>query len=103
MITSLRTTLAAAAIAMIGIAGAGTASAKPLNPNLGPNKLVLKLCHPHFESSTHYVGIRKIGFRFYRVYRVSTIFVSRLCTKRIVRVHYRYVPLPIFLRKAPNA
>jgi hypothetical protein len=96
MMKSLRASLAAAAIALIGIAGAGTASAKPLIP-IGPNKLVLKLCYPHYETKVQFVGIRKIGHRFFRVYRVMTIWVDRLCRRHVVSVRYRLVPLFIRL------
>lgn len=95
---SLRASLAAVAIAVVGLS-AGAAAAKPSIP-LGPNKLILKLCKPHYETHSQYVGIRKIGFRFYRVYRITTVYVHVNCAKRIVRVHYRYVPLPFFFKKA---
>lgn len=96
---SLRLSLAALALAVIGISAAG-ASASPVNIPLGPNKLILKLCKPHYETHTQYLGIRKIGFRFYRVYRVVVTYTDLRCRKHIVRVHYRYVPLPLFFRKA---
>jgi hypothetical protein len=96
---ALRASLAAVTIAIAGLA-AGTASAKPVNLPLGPNKLVLKLCKPHLESHSRYLGIRKIGFRYYRVYRVTVVHVHANCTRHIVRVHYRYVPLPFFFKKA---
>src|SRR5262245_11576357 len=95
---SLRASLAALAIAVVGLS-AGPASAKP-SIQLGPNKLILKLCKPHFESHTQYLGIKKIGFRYYRVYRVTVVHVNANCTKHIVRVYYRYVPLPLFFKKA---
>ena len=94
---SLRLSLAALAMAVAGISASG-ASAAPIN--VGPNKLILKLCKPHFESHSQYLGIRKIGFRFYRVYRVVVTYTDIRCHKRIVRVHYRYVPLPFFFKKA---
>ncbi len=95
---SLRASLAAIAVAAASLS-AGTASAKPANVQIGPNKLILKLCRPHFETNSQYVGIRKIGFRFYRVYRVTTVHVHVNCFKHVVRVSYRYVPLPIFYKK----
>jgi hypothetical protein len=95
---SLRASLAAVAIAVVGLS-AGTASAKRSIP-LGPNKLVLKLCKPHYETHSQYLGIKKIGFRYYRVYRITVVHVHLNCTKHIVRVHYRYVPLPFFFKKA---
>ena len=95
---SLRASLAAIAIAVVGLS-AGAAAAKPSIP-LGPNKLILKLCKPHYESNSQYLGIKKIGFRYYRVYRVTVVSVDALCRKHIVRVHYRYVPLPFFFKKA---
>ena len=95
---SLRASLAALTIAAAGLS-AGAASAKPVNVPLGPNKLVLKLCKPHFESNAQYIGIKKIGFRYYRVYRVTVVHVHVNCFKHIVRVHYRYVPLPYFFKK----
>lgn len=97
---SLRLSLAALAMAVVGISAAG-AEAKPIN--LVPNKLVLKLCSPGFQTTTQYLGIRKIGFRFYRVYRVTTVHVHPNCFKHVVRVHYRYVPLPFFFKKAAPA
>jgi hypothetical protein len=97
---SLRASLAALAIAVVGLS-AGAASAKPVNIPLGPNKLILKLCKPHYESHSQYLGIKKIGFKFYRVYRVTVVHVNALCKKTLVRVHYRYVPLPWFFHKKP--
>ncbi len=97
---SLRASLAALAIAVVGLAG-GAASAKPLNVPLVPNKLILKLCKPHYETHTQYLGIVKIGFKYYRKYRITVVYVNAFCKKHIVRVHYRYVPLPWFFRKAP--
>jgi len=99
--SSLRALLAATAIAVVGLAAAG-ASAKPAIP-LGPNKLVLKLCFPHYETKTQYLGIKKIGFKFYRVYRITKIHVHANCFKHVVSVHYKYVPLPWFFRKAAPA
>ena len=96
---SLRLSLAALALAVIGISAAG-ASASPVNVPLGPNKLILKLCKPHYETNSQYLGIRKIGFRFYRVYRVTVVYVDLKCHKHLIRVHYRYVPLPFFFKKA---
>jgi len=98
---SLRASLAALAIAVVGLS-ADAAAAKPSIP-LGPNKLILKLCKPHYESNSQYLGIRKIGFRYYRVYRVTVVRVDALCHKHLVRVHYRYVPLPWFFKKAAPA
>ena len=98
---SLRASLAALAIAVVGLS-AGAAAAKPSIP-LGPNKLILKLCKPHYESHSQYLGIKKIGFKYYRVYRVTVVYVNALCRKHIVRVHYRYVPLPWFFKKAAPA
>lgn len=98
---SLRASLAALAIAVVGLS-AGAAAAKPSIP-LGPNKLILKLCKPHYESHSQYLGIKKIGFRYYRVYRVTVVRVDALCHKHLVRVHYRYVPLPWFFKKAAPA
>lgn len=95
---SLRASLAAIAIAVVGLS-AGAAAAKPGLP-LGPNKLILKLCKPHFESHSRYLGIRKIGFRYYRVYRITVVHVHANCFKHVVRVHYRYVPLPFFFKKS---
>lgn len=97
---SLRASLAALAIAVVGLS-AGAASAKPANIPLVPNKLIVKLCKPHYESHAQYLGIKKIGFKFYRVYRVTVVYVNVLCKKRIVRVYYRYVPLPWFFHKKP--
>ena len=99
---SLRLSIAAVAIALAGFAGS-SASAKPVNVPLGPNKLVLKLCKPHLESHTQYLGIKKIGFRYYRVYRVTVVHVHANCFKHVVRVYYRYVPLPWFFKAAPGA
>jgi hypothetical protein len=96
---SLRAYVAAAAIAIAGFAGAGTADAKPLL--VGPSKLALKLCIPHFEKKVVYAGIVKIGFRYYRVYKVYTIYVNRFCFKHVVSVKTIYVPLPWFHHKAP--
>jgi len=98
---SLRASLAALAIAVVGLS-AGAAAAKPSIP-LGPNKLILKLCKPHYESHSQYLGIKKIGFKYYRVYRVTVVYVNALCRKHIVRVYYRYVPLPWFFKKAAPA
>jgi hypothetical protein len=95
---SLRASLAAVAIAVVGLS-AGAASAKPSIP-LGPNKLILKLCKPHLETHSQYLGIKKIGFRYYRVYRVTVVHVHANCFKHVVRVYYRYVPLPFFFKKA---
>ncbi len=94
---SLRLSLTALALAVAGFSAAG-ASAAPINA--GPNKLVLKLCQPGFQTNSQYLGIRKIGFRFYRVYRVTVAHVHANCFRHIVRVHYRYVPLPFFFKKA---
>ena len=97
---ALRAYLAAAAIALVGIAGAGAASAKPVLPA----KLVLKLCHPHNETKVRYVGIKKIGHKYYRVYRITKIHVARHCHRHVIGVSYRYVPLPFFFKKhAPAA
>ena len=90
---SLRASLAAAAIALIGLVGAGTAAAKPVLPTV-PVKLFPKFCHPHFETKVQFVGIKKIGFKYYRVYRVTKIYVNRFCFKHVVSVKYIYVPLP---------
>lgn len=89
---SLRAYLAAAAIALIGIAGAGTASAKPVL--VGPG--ILKLCRPHVETKVQYVGIVKIGFKFYKKYKITKIFVNRLCHKKVIFVGYKYIPLHLF-------
>ena len=97
---SLRLSLAALAMAVAGISASG-AEAGPIN--VVPNKLVLKLCQPGFHTNTQYLGIRKIGFRFYRVYRVTVVHVHANCLRHIVRVHYRYVPLPFFFKKAAPA
>ena len=97
---SLRLSLAAVAMAVVGISAA-SAEAKPIN--VVPNKLVLQLCKPGFQTTTQYVGIKKIGFRFYRVYRITTVHVHANCFKHVVRVHYRYVPLPFFFKKAAPA
>jgi hypothetical protein len=94
---SLRLSLAALAMAVAGIS-AGAAEATPIN--VVPNKLILKLCQPGFQTHSQYLGIRKIGFRFYRVYRVTVLHVHANCFKHVVRVHYRYVPLPFFFKKA---
>ncbi len=99
MLSAVRASLAAAAIAVIGLAGAASADAKPAP--VGPTKLILKLCKPHFESKTQYLGIKKIGFKYYRVYRITVFYVNKFCKKTLVRVHYRYVPLPWFFKKAP--
>jgi hypothetical protein len=96
---SLRLSLAALALAVVGIS-AGTASAAPLNPGL--NKLTL-LCAPGFKTNSQYLGIKKIGFRFYRVYRITVVHVHANCFRHVVRVHYRYVPLPFFFKKAGPA
>ncbi len=98
---SLRASLAALAIAVVGLAG-GAASAKPALP-LIPKPPIVKLCKPHFETHTQYLGIKKIGFKYYRVYRITVVYVNLLCKKRVVRVHYKYVPLPWFFRQAPKA
>jgi hypothetical protein len=95
---SLRASLAAIAIAVVGLS-AGAAAAKPSIP-LGPNKLILKLCKPGLQSHSQYLGIKKIGFRYYRVYRVTVVHVHANCFKHVVRVYYRYVPLPFFFKKA---
>jgi hypothetical protein len=92
MMKSFRATLAAAAIALVGLAGAGTAAAKPAIP-LGPNKLVLKLCHPHYETKVQFVGYRKIGHRWYRLYKITKIYVDKLCRKHVVSVRFRLVPV----------
>ena len=100
---SLRASLAAlAAATAVAVVGLSAAAAKPSIP-LGPNKLILKLCKPHYESHSQYLGIKKIGFRYYRVYRVTVVSVDALCHKHLVRVHYRYVPLPFFFKKAAPA
>jgi hypothetical protein len=93
MMKSFRASLAAAAIALVGLAGAGTAAAKPLVP-IGPAKIAIKLCIPHFETKVQYVGIKKIGFFYYRLYRVTVIYVDKFCHKRVVRVYYRLVRIP---------
>lgn len=97
---SLRASLAALAIAVVGLSAVGAAEAKPSIP-LGPNKLILKLCKPHYESHSQYLGIKKIGFKYYRVYRITVVYVNAFCKKHIVRVHYKYVPLPWFFHKKP--
>lgn len=97
---SLRLSLAAVAMAVVGISAVG-ASAKPLIP-IGPNKLTL-LCAPGFKTNSQYLGIKKIGFRFYRVYRITVVHVHANCFRHVVRVHYRYVPLPFFFKKAGPA
>jgi hypothetical protein len=92
MLSTLRTALAAAAIAVVGFAG--SASALPgVNPLVGPNKLTIRFCIPHVETHHKYVGITKIGFRYYRVYLVYKVYVNRYCQKRIISVTRRYVPL----------
>lgn len=91
---SLRAYLAAAAIALVGIAGAGTASAKPAV--VGPAKLFLKLCHPHVETKVQFVGIKKIGYKYYKVYKITKIYVNRLCRKKVISIGYKYVPLKLF-------
>jgi hypothetical protein len=98
---SLRLSLAAVAMAVVGISAVG-ASAKPVYP-LVPNKLILKLCKPHYETHSQYLGVRHIGYRYYRVYRITVVYVNAFCKKHIVRVHYRYVPLPFFFKKAAPA
>ncbi len=87
-----RASLAALAIAVAGAAGAGSASAKTLQP-------IIHFCKPHYETHTQYIGIRHIGYRFYRVYRVVVDYVDIRCHKHIVRVYYRYVPLWFFHKK----
>ena len=96
---ALRASLAAVVIALAGLAGAGTAAAKPILPV----KPFLHLCHPHYETNSQYLGIRKIGFHFYRVYKVTTVYVNVFCHKTVVRVRIVYRPLPWFHRSAPTA
>ena len=91
---TLLASLAALAIAFVGMAGAGSASAKPIQA-----KPLIHLCKPHYETHTQYLGIRHIGYRFYRVYRIETDFVNVLCRKHTVRVNYRYVPVPFYFQK----
>ncbi len=91
-----RASLAAIAIAFAGLAGAGSASAKPILV-----KPIIHLCKPHFEKHVQYLGIRHIGYRFYRVYRIEVDYVNILCQKRVVRVYYRY--LPVFYLNKKNA
>jgi len=97
---TLRASLAAAAIALIGLVGAGSAAAKPLLPTL-PVKFFPKLCHPHYETKVQYLGIKKIGFKYSRVYRVTKIYVNRFCFNYVVSVKYLYVPLPWFHNSKP--
>jgi hypothetical protein len=97
---SLRLSLAALAMAVVGFSAAG-ASAGPIN--VLPNKLILKLCKPHYETHSQYLGIRHIGYRYYRVFRVVVTYTDIRCHKHIVRVHYRYIPLPFFFKKAAPA
>lgn len=101
---SLRASLAAlAAAASVAVVGLSASAAKPSIP-LGPNKLILKLCKPGYQTNTQYLGIKKIGFKFYRVYRITVVHVHANCFKHVVRVHYKYVPLPWFFKKnAPGA
>jgi len=95
---SLRAYLAAAAIAIAGLAGAGAASA---NPVLGPNKLTIRFCIPHVETHTKYVGIVKIGYTYYRVYLVYKVYVNRYCQKRVISVTRKLVPLFHFPLRKP--
>ena len=76
---SLRASLAAAALALVSVAGAGTASAHPGhgNPVLGPNKLTAKFCIPHFE--------RKFVV-FHGTKLILVYYVNRYCQKKLVRV-----------------
>ena len=102
MFSTLRASIAAAAIALAGLAGAGTAAAKPILPHL-PVKPILHLCKPHYETNSQYLGIRKIGFHYYRVYKVTTVYVNVFCHKTVVRVRIVYRPLPWHFRSAPTA
>jgi hypothetical protein len=100
MLSTVRTAIAAAALAIAGIAAAGSASAAPLNPAVAPNKLAIKFCIPHVKKYTRYLGIKKIGYRYYRVYATYTIYTNRYC-KKTIYVSYKYVPLPWFYKGKP--
>lgn len=92
-----RAGLAALAVAATELS-TSDASTKPTNIPLGPNKLILKLFKTHLETNSQCLGIRKIGFGFYRVNRVTAVRVHANCTKHIVRVSYRYLPLPFLFK-----
>jgi hypothetical protein len=77
MLSTLRTAFAAAAIATVGLAGTASAHPGHGNPYVGPNKLTIKFCHPHFE--------RKFVI-FHGTRLILVYYVNRYCQKKLVRV-----------------
>ena len=73
----------------------------PPTPSLScPVKPIFHLCKPHYETNTQYLGIRKIGFHYYRVFRITTVYVNVFCRKSVVSVRVDVSPAAVLPQRA---